>query len=506
MFRSLPPQPVRQLAREWGADLLVPLADAPQSVFGGLPGEAVELLPHGRRRRDAHFSVLRVREPSPQRAEPLCAAFGVCGGCRLQHAAYVEQLRAKEGLLRSLLPPDAEFAPAIESRVSGYRARGRFAVRRGATGVEIGWRSRLRKPRLCNVDGCPVSDQRIASPAAMSALRHMVGRLSRPDLVPTLEFAAAENAVAVVIRHLSPLTRDDTRVICDAGRALPCIWFYSQSGGPDTLAPLWQGDEARAEAACETLLSEQHAAFDAAAAPRPMRPAVREVMQARASARTAAEAREREWVGAEEAAAREARLGPPLEYTLGVGGRRARLQHQPLDFAQVNRGVNEAVVAAVCEALSPRAGDEIADLFCGIGNFAVSLAAHAAAASPRIFGVDVAREAVAQAAANAQLNGLAGLRFGERDLFKRPQLAEGAKPNKAVLNPPRPGARELLESKWMAEASELRQLAYLSCNPVTLARDTLILRQRLGFRLRSARLVDMFAHTAHVEALCVFER
>jgi 23S rRNA (uracil1939-C5)-methyltransferase len=69
-----------------------------------------------------------------------------------------------------------------------------------------------------------------------------------------------------------------------------------------------------------------------------------------------------------------------------------------------------------------------------------------------------------------------------------------------LLDPPRVGARELLPA---IAGLAPRRLLYVSCHPGTLARDLGILTHEHGFELLAAGVVDMFAHTAHVESLAL---
>jgi 23S rRNA (uracil1939-C5)-methyltransferase len=75
--------------------------------------------------------------------------------------------------------------------------------------------------------------------------------------------------------------------------------------------------------------------------------------------------------------------------------------------------------------------------------------------------------------------------------------------DKALLDPPRSGALEVLP--WLAAAG-VRRILYVSCYPATLARDAAMLVGELGYRLEAAGAMDMFPHTAHLEAMAVFER
>ena len=95
--------------------------------------------------------------------------------------------------------------------------------------------------------------------------------------------------------------------------------------------------------------------------------------------------------------------------------------------------------------------------------------------------------------------------FYKADLFLDVSGSEwfrGQKYNKALIDPARTGAIEIVE---LLPKLGVEHLVYVSCNPATLARDTARLIE-LGFNLMSAGVMDMFPQTAHVESIAVFKR
>ncbi len=127
-------------------------------LFGALPGEEVTARVTGVRRRHAFADTVEVHRRSPDRVDPPCPHFGVCGGCQLQHASYDFQLRAKRQLLeealrrgRVPLPEQVEAVAAAEPY--GYRWRGE--LHRGAHGRGLGFTAR-GSYRVVEVDGCPI--------------------------------------------------------------------------------------------------------------------------------------------------------------------------------------------------------------------------------------------------------------------------------------------------------------------------------------------------------------
>ncbi len=111
---------------------------------------------------------------------------------------------------------------------------------------------------------------------------------------------------------------------------------------------------------------------------------------------------------------------------------------------------------------------------------------------------------VQRAAANARNNGLGNAHFYRADLSNPLANEAWARGGFAavLLDPPRDGALEVV--RGMGELGA-RRLVYVSCNPTTLARDAAELAQQ-GYRLRRAGILDMFAQTAHVEAMALFEK
>lgn len=170
------------------------------------------------------------------------------------------------------------------------------------------------------------------------------------------------------------------------------------------------------------------------------------------------------------------------------------------DFVQVNAALNRELVHAAINWVAPVAEDSVLDLFCGLGNFTLPLARCAA----HVVGVDGDAGLVARARANANLNGIANVEFVATDLFGSDGLSKlpASKFDKLLLDPPRSGAELLLRT---VSLERLSRIVYISCNPVTLARDAAILVRERGMRLRAAGVIDMFPHTAHVESLAVFE-
>ena len=174
---------------------------------------------------------------------------------------------------------------------------------------------------------------------------------------------------------------------------------------------------------------------------------------------------------------------------------------QPLDFIQVNAGMNRSMLALALDLLAPQAHERVLDLFAGLGNFTLPIARRAGA----VTGVEGEAGLVARATDNAARNGLGNVSFHTANLFADQRRAPWAREawDKILLDPPRAGAAELLD---YLPGKTVRRVVYVSCHPGSLARDAGTLVQRHGYRLAAAGVMDMFPHTAHVESIALFER
>lgn len=175
------------------------------------------------------------------------------------------------------------------------------------------------------------------------------------------------------------------------------------------------------------------------------------------------------------------------------------LAYRPGDFVQVNAQVNSAMIEQALAWLAPQADERVLDLFCGLGNFALPLARQAR----EVVAVEGVQAMVERAAANARSNNLHNTQFFQADL-SQPLTTSGWAAggfSAVLLDPPRDGAYEVVRT---IAALGAKRLVYVSCNPATLARDTVELVKQ-GYRLKCAGILDMFPQTAHVEAMALFE-
>ncbi|WP_348944328.1 23S rRNA (uracil(1939)-C(5))-methyltransferase RlmD [Chitinibacter sp. FCG-7] len=176
---------------------------------------------------------------------------------------------------------------------------------------------------------------------------------------------------------------------------------------------------------------------------------------------------------------------------------------KPTEFTQVNHGINRVMVERAIKMLDPQPGERIADMFCGLGNFTLPIARSGA----QVLGMEGSQQLVERAFESAKHNGLDHLTdFTMANLFDmNPEWLEKLGHfDKMLIDPPRDGAISLCNA--ISAENGPKRIVYVSCSPSTLARDADILVNVKGYTLKSAGIINMFPHTAHVESIAWFEK
>jgi len=405
-------------------------------IDGALPGEQVSFFYTNIRRDFAEGRIGRVLVPAPERVEPKCPHFDVCGGCSLQHLAEDAQIVEKQRLLleqfRRLgkVEPEGWFPPLTGPRW-GYRHKARLGVKYVAKKgkVLVGFREKA-SAFIAEIQSCPVLHPKVGE--RLGGLAELIEKLSVRDKIPQIEVAVGDERSALVFRVLTEPTQADVDALREFGARFD-FDMYLQPQGPESVFPL-QPENA-----------------------------------------------------------------PPLKYTLPNQG--IEFRFKPTDFTQVNMAINRDMVDRVMAVLNPDAGDQVLDLFCGLGNFTLPLTRKSAF----VTGIEGSRESVARARQNAQSNGIDNVEFHVADLTQPLDGVPWAERryDEVLLDPSRAGAQAVLglASRWGAA-----RILYISCTPSTLARDAGILVREHGYRLMRAGVMDMFPHTAHVESIALFEK
>ncbi len=412
-------------------------------VDGALPGERVRFRYTRVQRRYDEGTVVEVLRAAPQRVVPRCPHFGVCGGCSLQHLEAGAQIRMKQETLADVFERIGRVAP--ETWLPPLAA-GHWGYRRKA---RLGVRYVAKKGRTLvgfrergSSFLADLSRCEVLHPAVgerFAQIAAVVERLSIRDQVPQIEVAVGETPGG-------------------APGAAPAVLVIRVMEPPSAVD-----------------LGELQTLSDDLGFHVYLQP------------------------GGPETICPLPGQGVDLHYGLPAHG--VTIGFEPTDFTQVNLELNRLMVDRALDLLDPQPHERVLDLFCGLGNFSLPLARRAL----EVTGVEGDAGLVARAAENAASNGIANARFYSADLFGELDGQSWIKErfDKALLDPPRTGALEVLD--WLPRLG-VRRLVYVSCYPSTLARDADRLVHGLGYRLTAAGVMDMFPHTAHVESMAVFER
>lgn len=426
-------------------------------IEGALPGERVQVQVHRRKAAWEQGVVTVIERESASRVRPRCPHFGLhggaCGGCKMQHLDATAQLAVKQRALEDMLwhigkvKPDMVARP-IEGTPWGYRDRARMSVRhvvkKGT--VLVGFHER-KSSYVADMQRCEVLAPRAS--ALLMPLRALVMSMEARDRLPQIELAVGGDTVALVLRHLVPLSMGDQAKL-SAFAALHRVQWWLQEKGPDTVRPLNPDD---------AVLQYHLPAFD------------------------------------------------------------VTIDFKPTDFTQVNHRVNDVLVSRALQWLALNPNDEVIDWFCGLGNFTLPLARRAR----QVLGIEGSEALVERSRHNANANGLQSVaQFEAANLFEVTPAWLAQKPDATawLIDPPREGAMALVKSLAQLRQNTLAEghaaqdapwqgparIVYVSCNPATLARDAGLLVHHAGYHLVQSGVVNMFAHTAHVESMALFVR
>ena len=167
-------------------------------------------------------------------------------------------------------------------------------------------------------------------------------------------------------------------------------------------------------------------------------------------------------------------------------------------FFQTNTVAAEALYAVAREFARFKPTDVVYDLYCGAGTISLFVAD----AVERVLGVELVEEAVENARASAQANGVTNCEFVAGDMLElfKPELVDAhGRPDVLILDPPRAG----LHPKVIGQIAHLRpeRIVYVSCNPKTQAMDLARLNEAAAYTIEAVQPVDMFPHTHHVESV-----
>ena len=516
-------------------------------VPGALPGETVRAEIVRAAKRYCEARLVEVLDPSPERRAPDCPHYGVCGGCQGRHMTYAETLRLKRGRVRDALVrigglDSPEVFPVIGcNSPDRTRNKAEFPIGRDAGGrIAIG--AHMAGSRTV----VPLDDCLLQKPAAVRAMRWLSERLDglgcARHLTNLVTRVNRRGELMAVLCADAPVESAVRALVPEMVRALPelrslyfllqnrrpshaldgrCMHLWGQRALDDELMGLtfslspqsfFQVNAEQAERLYEVALAAVGLGAEDARAhhqPEDGCTASQTGLEMSDSSLPAGQ------TPARDASARVPRQ-PEAGYAVPQTGSEmgnsslpagqtpardasARVSHQPEAGYAVPQTELEMGNSSLPAGRTPARDVEVRvlDAYCGVGTIALAAAQRAC----DVLGVEIVAPAVADAVQNARRNGMDGrARFVCADAASEipRRIARGERFDAVILDPPRKGADEKLLRALLLAAPP--RIAYVSCDPATLARDVRILCEG-GYRFDCAQPVDMFPWTGHVETV-----
>lgn len=392
----------------------------------------------------AYGRIEEILVPSAERIETSCSAFKRCGGCDLLHMTYDEQLRFKSDRMKDCIERigkvKTEILPIIGAEnATGYRNKVQLPVGISGGKTVCGYYAG-RTHDIIENDGC-LTGTEISEKVKAAVLDWM-----EEYAVSAYDETSGSGTVRHIIVRTSEITGQSMAVIVINKKNLP---------------------ESQA-------LSEKLKALG-------ITTALYNINAKKTNVIT----------------------GDKTVMLYGTGEIEDELcglkfMISPLCFYQINRAQAERLYEAALSQAEITKEDTVFDLYCGIGTISLAAAKYAG----KVIGVEINEESVLQAKKNAKINGLLNAEFycGDAGAVTAQLYQQGKKADVIIVDPPRKGcSMDLLE---LIIKLGPRRVVYVSCNPATLARDLKFLEEN-GYKTKSARAVDMFPGTCHVESVAV---
>ncbi len=423
-----------------------------------VPGDVVDVQIRLKRRRFMEGYAVRYIKRSPLRAEPFCAHFGVCGGCKWQNLPYDEQLRFKTEQVRDQLTRIGkielpEIRPCLGSADTRYyrnKLEFTFADRRWMTYEEIADAGREIAPEPALGFHIPNMFDKVLDIDAC----HLQGDPSNAVRLETKRFCVEHGYTFYNAREHSGLMRNMIVRTASTGEVMVIVVF---------------GEEDRHRIAA--LLDHLAERF----------PEITSLIYM-------VNTKWNDSLGDQEPVCYRGK-DHIVERMEGL-----RFKVGPKSFYQTN-SKQAYELYKVARDFAGLKGDEVLyDLYTGTG----TIANFCAARCRSVVGIEYVPEAIEDAKINSQLNGIANTRFYAGDMkavLDDDFVARNGRPDVIILDPPRAGADEPVIGVILRAAPE--RIVYVSCNPATQARDLALLDPQ--YRVEAVQPVDMFPHTHHVE-------
>lgn len=436
------------------------------------PGDIVDIKIDKKKHSFAEAHITRIVKPSPDRREPVCSAFGTCGGCRWQHLPYPEQLRHKrqqvvdalERIAKVELP---EIRPTLGSKEEwGYRNKMEYTfsdkrwrtwedIRSGKefsdNGTALGFHIPGAFDKVLHIERCHLQNEK------GDEIRNFI-----------YDYAVSHNLSFYNIKENHGLLRTLMIRIASTGEIMVCLTFGEDD--PEKINDVMTAIRERFPEITSLLYVVNLKLNDS-------------IADQEVNAFYGPEYIEEEMEG--------------LKFRINA---KSFYQTNSLQAYELYK------VARDFAGLSPdkeQKGEKplVYDLYTGTGTIANFVARQAS----QVVGIEYVEEAIADAKLNAEVNGLDNTLFYAGDMknvLTDEFVNKHGRPDVMIVDPPRAGMHEDVVKVILNAAPEV--IVYVSCNPATQARDLALLDK--SYKVTAVQPVDMFPHTHHVENVVKLEK
>jgi 23S rRNA (uracil1939-C5)-methyltransferase len=405
-------------------------------------------------KRRAYGKCMRVLSSSNDRVVPKCAVAATCGGCGVQHQALEAQVRFRETLLKArlarflMLPPNVFRSMVRHSEPWEFRNKLQctFGMDPKTESVTLGLYA-ARSHRVVDIDSCPIIYPK------MNTVFAAVKDWAVQQHIPIFNELTGEGVLRFLTLRYAPHTEQVMLIITGSEPVLAEEWKHTLKdiSGITSAHYCQQGDPTN-DAVVDALPTLM--------------------------------------------------FGEPVIEDVVFG---VQCNISPLSFMQGNGQMVDVLYQTFLEALDYKGGD-IVDLYCGAGVFTIALArgyvgTNGADKQGKVIGVDINASSIADAVENAKRAKVdVDFKCVAAEAFVQAHdLAHAT----VIMDPPRKGCDPTVLDALLKATP--KTIAFMSCYPDSLGRDLRVLVDG-GYRVTMVQPVDMFPHTAHVEAVVMLSR
>ena len=443
----------------------------PLFIKDAVVGDTVEAKIIKSKKNYAYARVEKVVTPSPFRVEPPCKSHRQCGGCQIQALSYDRQLAFKQDKVRNNL-----------LRIGGFSEEEVDRVMEPVVGMEnpLRYRNKAQYPFGTDKQGNPITGFYAGrTHSIIPNTECYLGREENREILQTIldymkEYhvnAYDEETGKGLIRHALIRTGFYT------GEIMVCLVIN------------YKGKQ-------ESYLPRQDKLLEKLALIKGMTSVSVSINTERTNVIMG---KEIHTIWGSDTITDKIRVRDTGKEDMPYTGEELTFSISPLSFYQVNPMQTEKLYSLALEYAGLTGKESVWDLYCGIGTISLFMALRA----KEVYGVEIIPQAIDDARQNAVRNHISNAEFfvgKAEEVLPAAYEKEESHPDVIVVDPPRKGCDEKCLDTMLKMAPF--RIVYVSCDSATLARDLKLLCAG-GYRLERVRPVDQFAHTVHVETVCL---